>query len=120
MDILTASKPHHAHFSHDTLTQAAIKAKLVELHVHVDEELPDYIMVLVANRRSPSQMVCPQLTLLSWFDLLLFSQNLTPQNLWLVENFSFHSLPSGVGPEPVPRGADPAVRHLALARTQET
>ncbi|CAL8090887.1 unnamed protein product [Orchesella dallaii] len=36
--------------------RAAIKAKLVELGVHVDEELPDYIMVLVANRRSPIQM----------------------------------------------------------------
>ncbi|TRY78838.1 hypothetical protein TCAL_06758 [Tigriopus californicus] len=34
----------------------AIKAKLVELAVYVDDELPDYIMVMVANRKSPEQM----------------------------------------------------------------
>lgn len=34
----------------------AIKAKLVELSVYVDDELPDYIMVMVANRKSPDQM----------------------------------------------------------------
>ncbi|CAG7833999.1 unnamed protein product [Allacma fusca] len=36
--------------------RTAIKAKLLELGVHVDEELPDYIMILIANRRSKEQM----------------------------------------------------------------
>ncbi|KAJ8044522.1 Zinc finger CCCH domain-containing protein 14 [Holothuria leucospilota] len=34
----------------------AIKAKLVELGSYVDEELPDYIMVMLANKRSEAQM----------------------------------------------------------------
>lgn len=42
--------------------KAAVKAKLQELGVHVDEELPDYILVMVANRRSKSQM-CTDLSL---------------------------------------------------------
>ncbi|KDR21692.1 Zinc finger CCCH domain-containing protein 14 [Zootermopsis nevadensis] len=36
--------------------RSAIKAKLMELGVYVDEELPDYIMVMVANKRSREQM----------------------------------------------------------------
>ncbi|XP_050404714.1 zinc finger CCCH domain-containing protein 14 isoform X2 [Patella vulgata] len=36
--------------------RSAIKAKLVELGAYVDEELPDYIMVMVANKKSPKQM----------------------------------------------------------------
>lgn len=36
--------------------RSAIKAKLLELNCYVDDELPDYIMVMVANRRSKSQM----------------------------------------------------------------
>ncbi|XP_030766414.1 zinc finger CCCH domain-containing protein 14 isoform X2 [Sitophilus oryzae] len=36
--------------------RSAIKAKLMELDCYVDDELPDYIMVMVANRRSKSQM----------------------------------------------------------------
>lgn len=36
--------------------RSAIKAKLMELGAYVDEELPDYIMVMVANRRSREQM----------------------------------------------------------------
>lgn len=36
--------------------QAAIKAKLIELGAYVDDELPDYIMVMVANKRTRSQM----------------------------------------------------------------
>ncbi|ERL84993.1 hypothetical protein D910_02416 [Dendroctonus ponderosae] len=36
--------------------RSAIKAKLMELECYVDEELPDYIMVMVANRRTKSQM----------------------------------------------------------------
>lgn len=42
--------------------KAAVKAKLQELGVHVDEELPDYILVMVANRRSKVQM-CSDLSL---------------------------------------------------------
>ncbi|CAH0560907.1 unnamed protein product [Brassicogethes aeneus] len=36
--------------------RSAIKAKLTELECYVDDELPDYIMVMVANKRSKSQM----------------------------------------------------------------
>ncbi|XP_043231828.1 zinc finger CCCH domain-containing protein 14-like isoform X2 [Amphibalanus amphitrite] len=36
--------------------KSAIRAKLVELGVYVDDELPDYIMVLVANKKTKSQM----------------------------------------------------------------
>ncbi|XP_076450518.1 zinc finger CCCH domain-containing protein 14-like isoform X2 [Babylonia areolata] len=36
--------------------RSAIKAKLVELNAYVDEELPDYIMVMVANKKSQPQM----------------------------------------------------------------
>ncbi|CAG9819601.1 unnamed protein product [Phaedon cochleariae] len=36
--------------------RSAIKAKLLELNCYVDDELPDYIMVMVANKRSKSQM----------------------------------------------------------------
>uniref|UniRef100_UPI00358F5C5B zinc finger CCCH domain-containing protein 14 isoform X2 n=1 Tax=Myxine glutinosa TaxID=7769 RepID=UPI00358F5C5B len=36
--------------------RSAIKSKLVELGAYVDEELPDYIMVMVANRKSHEQM----------------------------------------------------------------
>ncbi|VDK17450.1 unnamed protein product [Anisakis simplex] len=36
--------------------RAAIKAKLEELGVYVDEELPDYIMVMIANKKEKSQM----------------------------------------------------------------
>ena len=32
--------------------RSAIKAKLIELEAYVDEELPDYIMVMVANNRN--------------------------------------------------------------------
>ncbi|BFZ16055.1 hypothetical protein BsWGS_19093 [Bradybaena similaris] len=36
--------------------RSAIKAKLMELGAYVDDELPDYIMVMVANKRSRAQM----------------------------------------------------------------
>ncbi|KAF5282079.1 hypothetical protein FQA39_LY00604 [Lamprigera yunnana] len=36
--------------------RSAIKAKLMELGCYVDDELPDYIMVMVANKRTTSQM----------------------------------------------------------------
>ncbi|XP_005986585.1 zinc finger CCCH domain-containing protein 14 isoform X2 [Latimeria chalumnae] len=36
--------------------RAAIKGKLQELGAYVDEELPDYIMVMVANKKSQEQM----------------------------------------------------------------
>ncbi|XP_071962942.1 zinc finger CCCH domain-containing protein 14-like [Antedon mediterranea] len=34
----------------------AIKAKLVDLGAYVDEELPDYIMVMIANKKTTDQM----------------------------------------------------------------
>ncbi len=34
----------------------AIKAKLQELNAYVDDELPDYIMVMVANKKGPDVM----------------------------------------------------------------
>ncbi|CAD6193434.1 unnamed protein product [Caenorhabditis auriculariae] len=36
--------------------KAAIKAKLEELGVYVDDELPDYIMVLIANKKDKAHM----------------------------------------------------------------
>ncbi|KAH9502713.1 hypothetical protein Btru_069586 [Bulinus truncatus] len=36
--------------------RSAIKAKLMELGAYVDDELPDYIMVMVANKKSRVQM----------------------------------------------------------------
>ncbi|XP_064460469.1 zinc finger CCCH domain-containing protein 14-like isoform X2 [Ornithodoros turicata] len=36
--------------------RAAIKSKLVELSAYVDDELPDYIMVMIANKKSREQM----------------------------------------------------------------
>ncbi|XP_053300613.1 zinc finger CCCH domain-containing protein 14 isoform X2 [Pleuronectes platessa] len=36
--------------------RAAIKAKLQELGAYIDEELPDYIMVMVANKKTTEQM----------------------------------------------------------------
>ena len=36
--------------------KSAVKAKLQEIGAYVDEELPDYIMVMISNRRSKAQM----------------------------------------------------------------
>merc|ERR1711962_1360956 len=36
--------------------RAAISAKLKELGAYVDDELPDYVMVLVANKKNRAQM----------------------------------------------------------------
>ncbi|KAL6954165.1 hypothetical protein U1Q18_047496 [Sarracenia purpurea var. burkii] len=36
--------------------KSAIKAKLMELGAYVDEELPNYVMVMVTNRRSKAEM----------------------------------------------------------------
>ncbi|XP_078483717.1 uncharacterized protein LOC100181905 [Ciona intestinalis] len=36
--------------------QLAIKAKLTELDAYVDDELPDYIMIMIANRKPREQM----------------------------------------------------------------
>ncbi|XP_070577983.1 zinc finger CCCH domain-containing protein 14-like isoform X2 [Ptychodera flava] len=36
--------------------RAAIKAKLVDLGAYVDDELPDYIMVMIANKKTQAQM----------------------------------------------------------------
>ncbi|XP_046860225.1 zinc finger CCCH domain-containing protein 14-like [Xenia sp. Carnegie-2017] len=37
--------------------KTAIKTKLVEYGSYVDDELPDYIMVMIANKRSQAQMI---------------------------------------------------------------
>ena len=34
----------------------AIKTKLIKLDAYVDDELPDYIMVMLANHRTKTQM----------------------------------------------------------------
>lgn len=44
------------------ILQSAIKAKLLELGSgsqtgYIDDELPDYVMIMVANKRSQSQML---------------------------------------------------------------
>lgn len=44
------------------LFQCAVKAKLIELGTgsnsggYIDDELPDYVMIMVANKRSKKQM----------------------------------------------------------------
>ncbi|XP_074852750.1 zinc finger CCCH domain-containing protein 14 isoform X2 [Carettochelys insculpta] len=56
-------------------TMGAIKGKLQELGAYVDEELPDYIMVMVANKKSQEQMT---------EDLSLFLGNNTVRfTVWL-------------------------------------
>lgn len=41
--------------------QSAVKAKLIELGTgaagYIDDELPDYVMIMVANKRSKTQML---------------------------------------------------------------
>ncbi|KAM4663120.1 zinc finger CCCH domain-containing protein 14 isoform 3-T3 [Discoglossus pictus] len=55
--------------------RTAIKGKLQELGAYVDEELPDYIMVMVANKKSQTQMTD---------DLSLFlGNNTTRFTTWL-------------------------------------
>ncbi|XP_041122973.1 zinc finger CCCH domain-containing protein 14-like isoform X2 [Polyodon spathula] len=55
--------------------RAAIKGKLQELGAYVDEELPDYIMVMVANKKNAQQMAD---------DLSLFLGNNTVKfTVWL-------------------------------------
>lgn len=55
--------------------RTAIKGKLQELGAYADEELPDYIMVMVANKKSQEQMA---------EDLALFLGSNTPKfTLWL-------------------------------------
>ncbi|KAM6445703.1 zinc finger CCCH domain-containing protein 14 isoform 4-T4 [Rhynochetos jubatus] len=55
--------------------RGAIKGKLQELGAYVDEELPDYIMVMVANKKSQEQMT---------EDLSLFLGNNTVRfTVWL-------------------------------------
>ncbi|XP_060244002.1 zinc finger CCCH domain-containing protein 14 isoform X4 [Meriones unguiculatus] len=55
--------------------RSAIKGKLQELGAYVDEELPDYIMVMVANKKSQDQMT---------EDLSLFLGNNTVRfTVWL-------------------------------------
>ena len=53
---------------------SAIKGKLQELGAYVDEELPDYIMVMVANKKSQDQMT---------EDLSLFLGNTIRFTVWL-------------------------------------
>ena len=58
-----------------TKIRSAIKAKLIELKAYVDDELPDYIMVMVANNRTKVHME---------EDLRLFLKyNTTPFTNWL-------------------------------------
>ncbi|XP_029281039.1 zinc finger CCCH domain-containing protein 14 isoform X3 [Cottoperca gobio] len=55
--------------------RAAIKGKLQELGAYIDEELPDYIMVMVANKKTSQQMSD---------DLSLFLGNNTSKfTIWL-------------------------------------
>ena len=42
--------------------QLAIKAKLKEINAYVDDELPDYIMIMIANRK-PEEQMCEALSL---------------------------------------------------------
>jgi hypothetical protein len=49
-------------FIHENIFQSAIKAKLLELGTgtqtgYIDDELPDYVMIMVANKRDKDQMM---------------------------------------------------------------
>lgn len=44
------------------ILQSAVKAKLIELGTgglsgYIDDELPDYVMIMIANKRSKQQMI---------------------------------------------------------------
>lgn len=66
--------PKPRHFTSFIFIQKAIKAKLTELGSYIDDELPDYIMVMIANKKDMSQMAN---------DLELFlSENAEPFTTW--------------------------------------
>ncbi|GFU00524.1 hypothetical protein NPIL_200111 [Nephila pilipes] len=68
--------------------RSAIKKKLAEINVFVDNELPDYIMILVANKRSKSHME-KDLNLFLGKDTIEFTNW-----LWdLVNNFKVNTKP---------------------------
>lgn len=53
--------PHPLMHKNVAYFQDAVKAKLIELGSgsstgYIDDELPDYVMIMVANKRSKSQM----------------------------------------------------------------
>ncbi|XP_038074984.1 zinc finger CCCH domain-containing protein 14-like isoform X2 [Patiria miniata] len=74
--------------------RSAIKAKLVDLGSYVDDELPDYIMVMVANKKSQTQMTD---------DLSLFLGNNTVTfTSWLHSILDKLTKPS---PDPKPKKA---------------
>ncbi|CAB3396796.1 unnamed protein product [Caenorhabditis bovis] len=71
--------------------KAAIRAKLEELGVYVDDELPDYIMVMIANKKEQKQMK---------EDLALFIGKNTNKFVdWLFELFNRLESASGKQPE---------------------
>ncbi|XP_077409439.1 zinc finger CCCH domain-containing protein 14 isoform X2 [Vanacampus margaritifer] len=86
--------------------RAAIKGKLQELGAYIDEELPDYIMVMVANKKTSQQMAD---------DLSLFLGNNTIKfTAWLhgvLEKLRTVAVePASVGHEPPSIGSTPATR----------
>ncbi|XP_061610215.1 zinc finger CCCH domain-containing protein 14 isoform X2 [Phyllopteryx taeniolatus] len=86
--------------------RAAIKGKLQELGAYIDEELPDYIMVMVANKKTSQQMAD---------DLSLFLGNNTVKfTAWLhgvLEKLRTVAVePSSVRHEPQSIGSVPATR----------
>ena len=81
--------------------RAAIKAKLEELGAYADEELPDYIMVMVANKKSRQQMT---------EDLNLFlGKNAPIFTKWLHEVLErLSALSKGAKPKETPAPTDAA------------
>ena len=67
--------------------RSAIKAKLIELDAYVDDELPDYIMVMVANDRTKvlnqNKLFFPDLVDFSCF------HNFFSLFLFIFRNYSF-------------------------------
>ncbi|XP_019740606.1 zinc finger CCCH domain-containing protein 14 isoform X2 [Hippocampus comes] len=99
--------------------RAAIKGKLQELGAYIDEELPDYIMVMVANKKTSQQMAD---------DLSLFLGNNTIKfTAWLhgvLEKLRTVAVEPAVGrPEQQSAGGAPAARaedHKPNSRSDRT
>ncbi|XP_074653574.1 zinc finger CCCH domain-containing protein 14-like isoform X3 [Tubulanus polymorphus] len=80
--------------------RSAIKAKLVDLGAYVDDELPDYIMVMVANKKTKEQMTN---------DLQLFlGKNTEKFTTWLTSVLDKLQSITGDDPEPTSSTEKPA------------
>ncbi|XP_073672855.1 zinc finger CCCH domain-containing protein 14 isoform X3 [Garra rufa] len=94
--------------------RSAIKGKLQELGAYVDEELPDYIMVMVANKKNPKQMAD---------DLSLFLGNNTIKfTVWLhgvLDKLRSVAVETSIPAENNRRGAEPRALAVSSSRSDK-